>query len=299
MSRGRALAGRIGRVGVWTNLLERLPAARARDLVGAFEDLGYGAVWFPESLGSKEAFAHAALLLRGGTRVVLATGIANIFARDAMAMANGARALEEAHPGRFLPGLGVSHLPSVTQRGGTYERPVETMAAYLAAMDAAPITLPGAIMPPRVLAALGPRMLKLAGAAADGAHPYFVPIEHTPLARRSLGPDGCLAVELACVVATDPVVARRVARSYTKRYLSLLNYANNLKRLGWADADLAGEGSDRLVDALVAWGTVEQIRARVQAHHDAGADHVALQVLREEWHEPPLPELGALAKVLL
>ncbi|MBM4420233.1 MAG: TIGR03620 family F420-dependent LLM class oxidoreductase [Chloroflexi bacterium] len=293
---GREAAKQLGPVGVWTNLLERLPIARATDVAKRIEAAGYGALWFPEALGSKEMFVQASLYLSATTRVRIAPGIANIHARDAVAMANGARALEEAFPGRFVLGMGVSHAPSVANRGGTYRQPVATMAGYLDRMEAAPITLKPAPMPARLLAALGPRMLELARDRTDGAHPFFVPLEHTAFARNVLGPRPCLAVEVACVVTTDPVVARKVGRTYTQRYLGLDNYTNNLRRLGWGDADLAGDGSDRLVDAVVAWGPVEKIAEHVAQHRAAGADHVCLQVLRQEWMEPPLDEWAALAK---
>ena len=296
---GRDVARQLGRVGVWSNTFERFPNAKAGELARLVESLGFGALWCPESLGSKEVFAQSALLLAATSRIVVAPGIANIFARDAVAMANGARALGEAFPGRFVLGLGVSHAPAVGARGGRYRRPVATMAAYLDAMDKAPTTFSGAALPPRLLAALGPRMLALAAGRADGAHPYFMPIEHTRIARAALGPEACLAVETACVLETDPVTARRVARTYTGRYLGLANYANGLRRIGWADADLAGEGSDRLVDALVAWGDVARVREHVAAHHAAGADHVCVQVLTAAWPEPPVAEYTALARALL
>jgi len=295
---GRAVAKQLGRIGIWSNTFERLPNAKAGELARLVEGLGFGAIWFPEAVGSKEVFAQSALLLAASSRIVIAPGIANIFARDAFAMANGARTLAEAFPGRFVLGLGVSHAPAVGARGGRYRRPVETMAAYLEAMGAAPITLRGAVTPPLLLAALGPRMLDLAATRAAGAHPYFVPIEHTPIARTALGPEPCLAVEVACVLETDPVVARTVARTYTKRYLELANYRNSLLRLGWPEAELANEGSDRLVDALVGWGEPARIAERVAAHHAAGADHVCVQVLTAAWPAPPADELRVLAHAL-
>lgn len=296
---GREVARQLRPVGIWSNLFERLPSAKAGALLRRIEDLGYGTAWIPEAVGSKEVFAQSALLLAASSRIVVAPGIANIFARDAFAMANGARTLAEAFPGRFVLGLGVSHAPSVGARGGRYRRPVETMAAYLDGMDAAPTTLRAAALAPRLLAALGPRMLGLAAARADGAHPYFVPLEHTAIARTALGPEPCLAVEIACVLETEAAAARAVARTYAKRYLALANYRNSLLRLGWPEADLAHEGSDRLVDALVAWGEPAVVRERVAAHHAAGADHVCLQVLTAGWPEPPLEEYATLARLLL
>src|SRR5437773_4168662 len=273
----------MGRVGSWSSDVERLSAAAARDYVRELERLGLQALWIPESLGSKEIFAHAGLLLASCDRLVIASGIANIWARDATAMANGGRTLVEAYPGRFLLGLGVSHAPIVKMRGASYSKPVENMTRYLEAMDRAPYTGVAPPRPPdRVLAALGPRMLRLAAERSLGAHPYFVPVEHTTIARRELGPDPLLAVEQACTLESDPQRARAVARRHMKRYLGLDNYANNLRRLGWTDADLGGEGSDALVDAIVAWGDVSAIRARTDAHRANGADHVCLQVLGDD-----------------
>ena len=281
MKTAREAATRLGRVGVWHHGLERLTAAEARRAASEVESLGYGALWVPESLGSKEIFAHAALLLGATTNIVVASGIANIWARDPVAMANGARTLVDAHPDRFLLGLGVSHAPSVETRGGRYRKPLEHMRAYLDAMDKAPYVGPNRDDPPapRVLAALGPQMLELAAGRSLGAHPYFVPIEHTALARAALGPEPLLAVEQAFVLETDAAKARSAGRRHTKYYLRLDNYRNNLRRLGWSDEDLTGEGSDRLVDAIVAWGDERAIGERVAAHHARGADHVCLQPL--------------------
>jgi len=295
----RKWAERLGRVGAWTFDIERLTASAARDYVRELERLGIGTLWIPESLGSKEVFAHAGLLLAASDKLVIATGIANIWARDATAMANGNRALCEAYPGRFLLGVGVSHAPVVRMRGASYEKPVEYMARYLDAMDKAPYTgAPPPEPPGRILAALGPRMLRLAAERGIGAHPYFVPVEHTTIARKALGTGPLLAVEQAAILSTDPAAARATARKHMKRYLALDNYANNLKRIGWSDADLANEGSDKLVDAIVAWGDARAIRARVDAHLATGADHVCLQVLRADITAHPLAEWRALAPSL-
>ncbi len=273
-----ALRAALGPVGVWSFALQTHPAAIEQAAAATYEDLGYRAAWFPESIGSKEAFSHAALLLAGSPRVVVATGIANLYARDAAAMVAGARTLADAYPGRFVLGIGVSHAPSVAKRGGMYGRPIETMTAYLDAMDAADWVGPAVERPPLVLAALGPRMLELAAQRADGAHPYFVPVEHTKVARERLGPDPVLAVEMTAVLETDRSRSREVARAFAGRYLASANYANNLLRLGWSDADVAGTGSDRLIDAVVAQGDAAAIAARVREHLDAGADHVCVQL---------------------
>ena len=279
---GRAVAERIGRVGVWTFAFDRMHVADARRAAGRIEDLGAGAIWIPESLLSKEVFAHATLLLEATERIPIATGIANIWARDAVAMRNGERALGDAFPGRFVLGLGVSHEPVIRRRGAVYVKPLERMREYLDAMDRAKYAGPEpATAVPRVLAALGPRMLTLAAERSAGAHPYFVPLEHTALARATLGEGPLLAVEQAAVFETDPTRAREIARAHMAGYLRLENYANNLRRLGWSDDDIAGP-SETLTDAIVVWGTTERIIERVRAHHRAGADHVCIQPLSED-----------------
>jgi probable F420-dependent oxidoreductase len=294
----RGWAKRLGTAGVWTHDVERMPAAGARDYVHAIESLGFAALWIPESLGSKEAFAQASLLLGATKKLVIATGIANIWARDAVAMANGARTLVDAYPDRFLNGLGVSHAPTVQIRGQNYARPLEYMRGYLDAMDAAPYVGPK-VEVPRVLAALGPQMLRLSAERTLGAHSYFVPVEHTSVARKELGTDPLLAVEQAAVLNEDPVAARAIARRHMKRYLELDNYVNNLRRLGWTDADLAEGGSDKLVDAIVTWGGAGAIKSRIDEHRKRGADHVCLQVLRADPKGSPTADLERIAKALL
>ena len=297
---GRRLAEMLGPAGVWSWALQRLSASDAGAAARGLEAIGYPAVWIPETLGNKEVFGHAAILLAATQRIAVASGIASIHARDPMAMANGARTLGEAHPGRFILGIGVSHAPSVATRGGSYGPPIETMRAYLDAMAAAPYGAPEPVPPvPLVLAALGPRMLELAAERADGAHPYFVPVEHSAFARRHLGPEPCLVVEQTAVLATDPAEGRPVARAFAKNYLALPNYANNLRRLGWSDDDLVGEGSDRLIDAVIVCGDVDAIVGRVRAHLDAGADSVCLQVRAQSSADPALGALAEIAAALL
>jgi probable F420-dependent oxidoreductase len=286
----------LGRVGIWSFQLEQQPAARAQAAAAEIEAMGWGALWIPEALG-REAFTHAALLLAGTRTLPIATGIANIWARDAMAAAAAQRTLAEAYPGRFLLGLGVSHAPMVEgMRGHRYERPLAAMRAYLDAMDAAPfLAAPPAVPPERVLAALAPKMLKLAAERAAGSHPYFVPPEHTRRARDVMGRGPLLAPEQAAVLDTDATRARAIARAHMQMYLGLPNYVNNLRRLGFGDADLADGGSDRLVDAIVAWGSPDAIVRRVREHHDAGADHVCLQVLTADPRALPVAEWRTLA----
>ena len=297
---GRRLAETLGPVGVWSWALQRLGANDAGAVLRELEVVGYPAVWIPETLGNKELFSHAAILLAATERIAIASGIANIHARDPMAMANGARTLGEAYPGRFVLGIGVSHAPSVAARGGTYGRPVETMRAYLDAMTAAQYGAPEPQPPvPVLLAALGPRMLELAAERADGAHPYFVPVEHTPVARQHLGPEPCLVVEQTAVLTVDPAEGRRIARAFAKSYLALPNYANNLRRLGWSDEDIAGTGSDRLIDAVIVCGDVDAIVGRVRAHLDAGADNVCLQLRFDSSSDPGLGALAEIGAALL
>ena len=297
--RTASLRARLGRVGVWSFALQTKPAAEEQALVAAYRSAGYRTVWFPESIGSKEAIAHAAILLAGSPDVVVATGIANLYARDAMAMANAARTLAEAYPGRFLLGIGVSHAPSVAARGSVYERPVERMRAYLDAMDAVAYVGPApAEKPPVVLAALGPRMLELAAERTDGAHPYFTPVAHTAAARRIMGRGPLLLPELTAVLDADPARARETARAFAARYLALDNYANNLRRLGYADADIANGGSDRLIDDVIAHGDVDAIAHRVRAHLDAGADHVCVQLRAGDPNDPCTAGYAELAAAL-
>jgi len=290
----------IGTVGIWTFQLDLQPAARAQAAAAEIESLGYGAIWIPEALG-REAFTSAALLLAGTRRIPVATGIANIWARDAMAMAAAQKTLTEAYPDRFLLGIGVSHAPLVEGlRGHRYERPLSAMRAYLDAMERAPFmaALPAAA-PVTVIGALAPKMLALAAERTAGAHPYFVPPEHTARAREILGPRPLLAPEQAVVLETDAATARAIARAHMQMYLGLPNYVNNLRRLGFADDDLASGGSNRLVDAIVAWGDVDAIVARVRAHLDAGADHVGVQLLDPDPRALPLAGWRTLAPALV
>jgi probable F420-dependent oxidoreductase len=290
----------LGRVGIWTFALDLQPVARAREVAAELEELGYGAIWIPDAVG-RDPLVHAALLLGGTNRIAVGTGIAQIYGRDPMTMTGGWKTITEAFPSRFVLGLGVSHQPMVEGlRGQTYGPPLTAMREYLERMDTAMYVAAEPTDPPRrVLAALGPRMLALAAERADGAHPYNVPPEHTARAREILGPEKLLAPEQAVLLETDPVEARRIARGHMAIYLDLPNYMNNLRRFGITDDDIADGGSDRLVDTLVAWGDVDAARARVQAHLDAGADHVAVQVLTPERGTLPLDEWRKLAPALL
>ena len=290
----------VGRVGIWTAQLDLHPAARAREAAAELDELGFGALWIPEAVG-REPISHAAVLLDATERMVVASGVANIFSRLPGVAAAAQRLLADASDGRFLLGLGVSHAAMVEgMLGQAWDKPVERMRDYLDAMDDAFTVSPApAADPPRVLAALGPRMLELAATRAWGAHTYFVPVEHTAEARGHLGDGPMLLVEQAVVLASDPDVARGTARKHMSIYLTLPNYVNNLRRRGWGDDDLAQGGSDALVDALVAWGDTDAVAARVAAHHDAGADHVCVQVIRPDATALPLDEWRELAPALL
>ena len=266
----------MGPVGVWLGALQREPAQTQRGVARRVEELGYGSLWEGEVVGRNDVFAQEAAWLSATSRLVTGAGIANIWARHPATAKAAAGALGDAWPGRFVLGLGVSHAAAIDRTGMTYDRPLDRMRDYLDDMDKTPVTTPDV---PVVLAALRPRMLGLARDRTDGAHTYFVPPEHTALAREALGPDRLLIPEQAVVVDTDPVSARATARRHTAFYLGLPNYVNNLERLGFTDDDLAGAGSDRLVDAIVAWGDELTVATRIRAHRDAGADHVLIQPL--------------------
>jgi probable F420-dependent oxidoreductase len=291
---------KLGSVGIWTRQFEFHPAAKVQEAAGELEELGYGAIWFNESAG-REALTHAGLLLAATRRIVVATGIANIYARDPMAMASAQKTLAEAYPDRFVLGLGVSHVPLVEQlRGHRYEKPVARMRAYLGAMDQAPYrSVPPSSKPLRVLGALRPKMLELAAQRADGAHPYNVNPEHTERARQILGADRYLCPEQAVVLETDPAKARKIGREFLEIYLKLPNYANNLLWLGFREDDFLNGGSDRLIDAIIAWGDLNAIRNRIHEHHSAGADHVCVQVLPADPQALPLHEWRELASAVI
>jgi probable F420-dependent oxidoreductase len=299
MTAGRVVAGRLGPVGLWTSQLDRHPAEVVRAAVAELEELGWSSLWCWEVLG-REALTNAGLLLAATSRMVLGTGIASIWSRDPAAMANAGRTLAEAYPDRFVLGVGVSHGPLVDARGHRYQRPLATMRAYLDAMDATPWQGPPLQEPPpRVLAALGPRMLALAAERAAGALTYNATPEATAWARSILGAGPLLAVEQAVVVEDDPAEARRIARGLLAFYMTLPNYLRAWERLGFGPDDLAGGGSDRMVDAVVAWGGPQAIAERVRAHLDAGADHVCLQVLGADPDGLPMAGWRALAPTLL
>jgi probable F420-dependent oxidoreductase len=296
---GRTLAEQLGRVGIWTSHLDVQPIERLRAVAAELEQLGWGALWCWEVFG-REALTNAGLLLSTTRRMVIGTGIATIWARDPCAMAAAQRTLAEAYPGRFVLGIGVSHAPIVDARGHRYQRPLDRMRGYLDAMDAAPWQGPPVpLQPPRVLAALGPRMLELAAERSAGALLYNATPEVTASARSLLGPEPLLAVEQAVLLEEDPAAARRVGREFIAFYLTLPNYTRAWERAGFGPNEWAEGGSDRLVDAMVAWGGPEAIAGRVRAHLDAGADHVCLQVLGPDPDGVPMTGWRALAPALL
>jgi len=261
------------------------------DVAAELEALGYTALW--SSGGFEPGLApRFERLLAATTSVAVASGIISIWPSRPEEMAHAVTELGTRYPGRFVLGLGASHAP-MTQ---DYARPYGHMVEYLDALDGSG---PAAAPDRRVLAALGPRMLELAGTRAAGAHPYFVPVEHTARARGILGPGPLLAPEVTVVLERDPAEARARARTFTAGYLTLPNYTNNLRTLGFRDDDLSGGGSDLLVDAIVAWGDLESIAARVDEHHQAGADHVCVQVVSEAPASFPIAEYRELAPALL
>jgi probable F420-dependent oxidoreductase len=289
----------LGRAGLWTTTLDGLPVPEAREAVAELDELGYPALWFGEARG-REAFTAAQLYLGASSRMVVATGIASIYGRDAVAANAAGRTLTEAYPGRFLLGLGVSHAPLVERmRGHSYGRPVTAMSEYLDAMDAAPYAVAGPDEPaPRVLAALGPRMLELSRDRAQGAHPYLTLPQHTAQAREILGPDALLAVEVSAVLSDDRETWLRRAHTHLEIYTGLENYRNSWSRQGFTDEDYVRGGSERLKEALVAHGDEDAVVRRVQEHLDAGADHVCVQVLGDDPLTAPRAQWRRLAPAL-
>jgi len=289
----------LGRVGIWTGVLDTLDVAPARDLVAELDAQGWGSLWFGEAYG-REAFTAAQLYLGASEHLVIGTGIANIYGRDAMATAGAARLLRAAYPDRFVLGLGVSHAPLVERmRGHSYGKPVAAMTDYLEALDAAPSAVAGPpALPPRVLAALGPRMLALGRDRAQGAHPYLVTPEHTAEARQLLGPEPLLVVEQAVVLAEDEETWRARAHWHLEIYTGLPNYRASWRRQGFTDEDAARGGSERLKAAMVTRGLAATV-TRVREHLDAGATTVCLQVLGGTVTAVPQQDWRQLADALL
>jgi probable F420-dependent oxidoreductase len=281
--------------GIWSGLLRHGDAAEAADAAAELEEMGWSALWVPDVGG--DLFGALRNLLGATSRVVVATGILNIWMHAADEAAAEHARLTAEHGDRLFMGLGVSHQHLIDRANepGTYRRPLARMTSFLDELDAADPALP---TDRRALAALGPKMLELARERTAGAHPYLVTPSHTQQAREALGPDRLVAPEQGVVVETDAAAARAIARQHLARYMEAPNYVNNWRRLGMGDDDLVDGGSDRLVDALVAWGDESTIAARVQAHRDAGADHVCIQVLTDQPTVLPRREWRALAPAL-
>jgi probable F420-dependent oxidoreductase len=280
---------RLSTTGVWY-FTDAMTSGEAAEVAGRIESLGYSTLWLPDTVG-RDPFAHIAWLASQTESLQFATGIANIFHRHPGPMKQVANTLAEQTGGRFVLGLGVSHGPLVAGlRGLDYSKPLTKMREYLAAMDASPFGATAPEEPPlRLLAALGPKMLELSAFAADGAHPYWTTPEHTAMAREVIGPEALLCVEQKVVLSTDADAARAAGIEALGMYASLPNYRNNWKRLGFTEDEIE-QRDKRFVDAVVVWGDEDRVRAGVQAHYDAGADHVCVQPLSTEgaltldWH---------------
>jgi probable F420-dependent oxidoreductase len=281
----------VGRIGIWSREFRNEDPAVAgvlRDAAAEIEALGYGAVW----IGGGPGVAIARPVLDATTRMIVATGILSVWEHDAAEVAAAAAELDATYADRFVLGLGVSHGHMVTG----YQKPYAKMVDYLDGLDKA-----GMAPERRVLAALGPKMLRLSAERAAGAHPYMAPLAHTVSARETLGAEALLAPEINVVLEREPEVARAAARAHVRPYLELMpNYTNNMRRYGFTDDDIRGGGSDGLIDSLYLWGDEDRVRERVAEFHAAGADHLAIQVVRAAPDaEPPMSEYRRLAAALI
>ncbi len=295
-----ALRRVLGRVGVWTFAFDARNAAQVAEDARSIESLGFPALWVPEGGGSRDVIGHLAWLLANTRRLVAASGIANLTARQPEVLQAGAVTLADAYGERLVLGVGVGHEYTTERRGVDWSHPLERTRAYLDRMDEAAAGTWSSSGAPvrRLLAALGDGMLRLASERALGAHTYFVPPEHTAHARAVLGPDPVLAVEQTVVLDADPASARAVAAPWAADYLEMPNYAKNWHRLGYTETEI-GAPSERLVDAGVVWGSADAVAGRVRDHLDAGADHVCVQVIANDEADVCLPQLGRLAPLLL
>ena len=286
------------RIGVWW-ASETWSMPDAQDVAREIEALGFGSLFLPEVTG-KECLTQSAAFLAATQRLVVGTGIANIHVRVPSAAESGARTLTALYPGRFVLGLGVSHGQLVEHGlGGVYRKPLATMREYLDRMAAVPEQIePGVGRPPRLLAALGPKMIELSGTHADGAHPYLVTPEQTRVTRDILGPDKWIVSEQAVAVGSTDEDQLRRAHAHLDVYSGLPNYRNSWLRQGFDESDLVRGGSDRLARAVVGMGSVDSAAKAVTAHLDAGADHVVLQVLGDNPMADPRPALRELADAL-
>lgn len=288
------LRERMGRVGIWTGALDGLPVEQASAWAAELEQMGAGALWYGEAYG-RNAFLQAMLALADTTELVVGSSIANIWGRDAFAARSAQATIGALHPGRFVMGLGVSHAPLVERlRGGNYDRPLTAMREYLQALDAKdPVVADAAPARPRMIAALGPRMLETAGELADGALPYLTLPDHTAHARELLGPDKALVVEAGAVISGDEDTWRSRAHTHLEIYTGLPNYRASWYRQGFTEDDTPRGGSERLKSALVTHG-LDATLDRIQEHLDAGADHVAVQVLDDHAFAVPREDTATL-----
>jgi len=264
---------KLGRIGVWYSM-DKLNGPQLADLVRVVEKTGYSALWYPESRGY-ESMSLAAHLLSKSERLTVGSSIANIYARDAYTAQRAMVSLDDWHDGRFILGLGVSHIPMVEGlRGHRYDKPLSAMRSYLEGIHKG---LPAGTGAPVVVAALGPKMLELSAEKAMGAVPYNVTPGHTAQAAKILGPKKILAVEQKVTIETDPAKARALGRKELARYMGLPNYRNNWLREGFSEVDLADGGSDKFIDAMCLWGDAATVKKGLRAHFEAGATHVCLQ----------------------
>lgn len=284
----------LGRVGVWSVQFRTLDREKAREAIIELEELNFGTVWIPES-GTKDILGVVGDLLDASKEITVASGILNIWMHEASEVAIAVNEFHTDHPERFLLGLGVSHASLVEPAGRSYTRPRSMMIEFLDELDAAETPV---LSNDRILAALGPKMLELARDRSFGAHPYCVPVAHTAVAREVLGDGPILAPELKVVLVEDAETARDVARHHLDHYLEMPNYVNNLLLFGFEEDDMANGGSDRLVDALVAWGSPDVVIDRIKQHQAAGADHVCVNVITQNAGEFPIPEWRAISAAL-
>jgi probable F420-dependent oxidoreductase len=275
---------------------ESMTAPQIKEFALKAEKLGYGAMWFPEALG-RDPFALAAYILGSTSNLVVGTGIANVWKREASAMIGAGRTLAEMYPDRFILGIGISHGPMMSQLGIDYTKPLTFMREYLSKMKSAPYTAPRPPSdPPIIVAALLPKMLQLAASETSGTFPVYITPEQTGRIRKAIGPDKWICVQQVVMLENDAGKARRAARAIIAFYLGLPNYLQSLRTLGFDEKDFANSGSDRLVDAMIAWGDERKIRERIAAHYEAGATHVSITCVRSEGspRERALPDDRAL-----
>lgn len=295
----QATRERLGKVGVWLYGLQT-PLDVLREQVARIDRLGYGSVWIGEGVGGKEAFAKSAVLLADTERIVVATGIANVHSRHGATMQAGGRTLAEAYPGRFVLGIGIGHSFQADQVG-TRWRPLAQLREYLDQMDAEQAANPPPVPFPRIASALGPKMLELTRDRTDGTHPFTSPVAHTAFAREVLGPDKLVIPHQNVLLEADPARAREIAREGVGMAIRMPQspYYKNLRRFGYSHDEL-GEVSNRVVDAIVAWGDEQAIAERVQEQLDAGADHVLVSPTAAPTSVPSaVDQLERLAPALL